>query len=118
MTHDYKRHGVTTLFAALDVLEGRVIGQCMKHHRHQDFIRFEKAVARSSSVAGPAVAADLARSPPRWFTSSTGWDTSLTAEFALLAPAGSIPPRLFHFADPRHCTIYYVTMPKMKNLTR
>jgi transposase len=40
MTHDYKRHGTTTLFAALDVLEGRVIGQCMKRHRHQEFIRF------------------------------------------------------------------------------
>ena len=40
MTHDYKRHGVTTLFAALDVLEGKVIGQCMRRHRHQEFIRF------------------------------------------------------------------------------
>src|SRR5262245_8115624 len=40
MTHDYKRHGTTTLFAALDVLEGQVIGQCMKRHRHQEFIRF------------------------------------------------------------------------------
>jgi transposase len=40
MTHDYKRNGVTTLFAALDVLEGKVIGQCMKRHRHQEFIRF------------------------------------------------------------------------------
>src|SRR5437868_3707772 len=40
MTHDYTRHGVTTLFAALDVLEGKVIGQCMKRHRHQEFIRF------------------------------------------------------------------------------
>jgi transposase len=40
MTHDYKRHGTTTLFAALDVLEGRVIGQCMARHRHQEFIRF------------------------------------------------------------------------------
>ena len=40
MTHDYKRHGVTTLFAALDVLEGRIIGQCMQRHRHQEFIRF------------------------------------------------------------------------------
>ena len=38
MTHDYKRHGVATLFAALDVLEGKVIGQCMKRHRHQEFI--------------------------------------------------------------------------------
>jgi transposase len=40
MTHDYKRHGVTTLFAALDILDGKVIGQCMKRHRHQEFIRF------------------------------------------------------------------------------
>jgi transposase len=40
MTHDYKRHGVMTLFAALDVLEGKVIGQCMKRHRHQEFVRF------------------------------------------------------------------------------
>jgi DDE superfamily endonuclease len=40
MTHDYERHGVTTLFAALDVLEGKVTGQCMKRHRHQEFIRF------------------------------------------------------------------------------
>ena len=40
ITHDYKRHGITTLFAALDVLEGKVIGQCMKRHRHQEFIRF------------------------------------------------------------------------------
>jgi transposase len=37
MTHDYKRHGTTTLFAALDVLEGKVIGRCMQRHRHQEF---------------------------------------------------------------------------------
>lgn len=40
MTHDYKRHGTTTLFAALNVLDGSVIGQCMQRHRHQEFIRF------------------------------------------------------------------------------
>jgi transposase len=40
MTHDYKRNGTTTLFAALNVLDGTVIGRNMKHHRHQDFIRF------------------------------------------------------------------------------
>jgi len=40
MTHDYKRHGTTTLFAALDVLEGTVIGRNMQRHRHQEFIRF------------------------------------------------------------------------------
>jgi transposase len=40
MTHDYKRHGTTTLFAALDVLEGTVLGRCMQRHRHQEFVRF------------------------------------------------------------------------------
>jgi hypothetical protein len=35
MTHDYKRHGTTTLFAALDVLDGTVIGRCMQRHRHR-----------------------------------------------------------------------------------
>jgi transposase len=40
MTHDYKRNGTTTLFAAFDVLEGKVIGRCMQKHRHQEFIGF------------------------------------------------------------------------------
>jgi transposase len=43
-THDYKRHGTTTLFAALNVLDGKVIGDCMPHHRHQEFIRFLKTI--------------------------------------------------------------------------
>jgi hypothetical protein len=46
MTHDYKRNGTTTLFAAFDVLEGKVIGRCMQRHRHQEFIRFLNAVER------------------------------------------------------------------------
>jgi transposase len=46
MTHDYKRNGTTTLFAALDVLEGKVIGRRMQRHRHQEFIRFLNAVER------------------------------------------------------------------------
>ena len=40
MTHDYKRNGTTTLFAALNMLDGKVIGDCMTSHRHQEFIRF------------------------------------------------------------------------------
>jgi transposase len=40
LTHDYKRNGTTTLFAALSMLDGKVIGDCMPHHRHQEFIRF------------------------------------------------------------------------------
>lgn len=40
MTHDYKRNGTTTLFAALSVLDGKVVGQCVPRHRHQEFLKF------------------------------------------------------------------------------
>ena len=46
MTHDYKRHGTTTLFAALNILEGTVLGRCMARHRHQELIRFLNAIER------------------------------------------------------------------------
>jgi transposase len=46
MTHDYKRHGTTTLFAALNVLDGTVIGRNMQRHRHQEFIRFLNTIER------------------------------------------------------------------------
>ena len=51
MTHDYKRHGTTTLFAALNVLDGKVIGQCMSRHRHQEFIRFLNQINRQTPAA-------------------------------------------------------------------
>ena len=44
MTHDYKRNGTTTLFAALNILDGTVIGRNMQRHRHQEFIRFLNAI--------------------------------------------------------------------------
>jgi len=44
MTHDYIRHGTTTLFAAMNVLDGTIIGRNMQRHRHQEFIRFLNAV--------------------------------------------------------------------------
>jgi transposase len=46
MTHDYKRHGTTTLFAALNTLDGKVIGQCLARHRHQEFLRFLRRLDR------------------------------------------------------------------------
>ena len=46
MTHDYKRHGTTTLFAALNILDGTVIGQNMQRHRHQEFVRFLNRIER------------------------------------------------------------------------
>src|SRR5216683_3312915 len=79
MTHDYKRHGTTTLFAAFSVLDGTVIGRCMQHHRHSEFIRFLNAVERQlpagklihtvldnyATHKHPKVLAWLARHP-RW----------------------------------------------------
>jgi transposase len=44
MTHDYKRHGTTTLFAAISMLDGKVTGDCVPRHRHQEFIRFLKKI--------------------------------------------------------------------------
>ena len=44
MTHDYKRHGTTTLFAALELLEGQLIGTCMARHRHQEWLKFLKLI--------------------------------------------------------------------------
>jgi transposase len=46
MTHDYKRNGTTTLFAALEVLTGKVIGRCMARHRHQEFLKFLRTIDR------------------------------------------------------------------------
>lgn len=46
MTHDYKRNGTTTLFAALNVLEGKVIGYCLPRHRHQEFLKFLDRIDR------------------------------------------------------------------------
>lgn len=58
MTHDYKRNGTTTLFAALNVLDGAVIGKNMQRHRHQEFIRFLNEIERQVP-AGKAVHAIL-----------------------------------------------------------
>ncbi len=101
MTHDYKRYGTTTLFAALNVLEGTVIGRCMQRHRHQEFIRFlntiEAAVPAGKVIHAildnyavhkqPKVVAWLARHP-RWtfhFTpTSCSWLNAVETFFATL----------------------------------
>src|SRR6202167_1251563 len=101
MTHDYKRHGTTTLFAALNVLDGTVIGRNMQRHRHQEFIRFLNAVetqvpARKQIHAivdnyathkHPKVRKWLARHP-RWtfhFTpTSASWLNAVEGFFAKL----------------------------------
>jgi transposase len=101
MTHDYKRHGTTTLFAALNVLEGTVIGRCMQRHRHQEFIRFLNAVERAAPAGKvihaildnygahkhPNVLKWLARHP-RWtfhFTPTSGsWLNAVETFFSAL----------------------------------
>ena len=102
MTHDYVRHGTTTLFAALNILDGTVVGRCMQRHRHQEFIRFLNAV-EAAVPAGklihaildnyygthkhPKVRAWLERHP-RWtfhFTpTSASWLNAVEGFFATL----------------------------------
>lgn len=48
LTHDYKRHGTSTLFAALNTATGEVIGECKKRHRHEEFLSFLKKVAKQT----------------------------------------------------------------------
>lgn len=48
ITHDYKRNGTTTLFAALNVLDGTVIGECMPRHRHQEYLQFLRKLDRET----------------------------------------------------------------------
>jgi transposase len=105
MTHDYIRHGTTTLFAALNVLDGTVIGQCMARHRHQEFIRFLNRIPATvpagklihailhnyAAHKHPKVRAWLARHP-RWtfhFTpTSCSWANAVESFFAT-SPAGN-----------------------------
>ena len=101
MTHDYKRNGTTTLFAALNVLDGTVIGRNMQRHRHQEFIRFldtvEAQVTARKAIHAivdnyathkhPKVQKWLARHP-RWtfhFTpTSASWLNAVDGFFAKL----------------------------------
>jgi transposase len=101
MTHDYKRHGTTTLFAALNVLDGSAIGRCMQQHRHEEFICFlnevERAVPAGKLIEAvvdnyathkhPKVKAWLERHP-RWtfhFTPTSGsWRNAVENFFSVL----------------------------------
>jgi transposase len=53
MTHDYKRNGTTTLFAALDVAQGTVVGDCLQRHRHQEFLQFLRRLDREFPPSVP-----------------------------------------------------------------
>ena len=49
MTHDHKRHGTTTLFAALNTLDGSVMATCMERHRHQEWLKFLRLIDRPNA---------------------------------------------------------------------
>jgi transposase len=53
MTHDYKRNGTTTLFAALELAQGKVVGECYQRHRHQEFLRFLRRLDREFPAPVP-----------------------------------------------------------------
>ena len=110
MTHDYKRNGTTTLFAALNVLDGTVLGRCMQRHRHQEFLRFlntiEAAVPAGKLIhcildnygthKQPKVLAWLGRHP-RWtfhFTRDLGLVAERGRELLLGANPAAAPARL------------------------
>ena len=82
--HDYVRHGTTTLFAALNVLDGTVLGRCMQRHRHQEFIRFLNAI-EAAVPAGKLVHVILdnyaTHKHPKvmaWLERHKRWSTSTT----------------------------------------
>ena len=101
LTHDDKRNGTTTLFAALNTLDGTVLGRCMQKHRHQEFLRFLNAIEREipagkvihvildnyATHKHPKVRKWLVRHP-RWtfhFTpTSSSWLTSVDNFFSTL----------------------------------
>jgi hypothetical protein len=110
MTHDYKQHGTTTLFAALNVLAVTVIVRCMQRHRREEFIRFLNVVKRAipagkmiHAILGnyathkhPAVLAWLA-DRPRWASTSRrhpvpGWTPSRTSSLGSASGEASFAP--------------------------
>ncbi len=87
MTHDYKRHGTTTLFAALDVKSGMVIGECLPSHRAREFLRFLRRIDRA--VLKPRdVHLVLDNSPPtRRPRSRPGWRSTSASNCTSRRPA-------------------------------
>lgn len=108
MTHDYKRHGTTTLFAALDVASGEVIHESMPRHRHQEFLRFLKKVEKATdrrlelhfldnyaTHKHPKVKAWLEKHPRVQFhfvPTSTSWLNLVERLFSELHGAADPPP--------------------------
>ena len=91
MTHDYERHGTTTLFAAMNVLDGTVIGRNMQRHRHQEFIRFlnviEKQVPAGKTIHAIVdnYAAHKHPNVRRWLERQSAMDVPFYTDIGVLA---------------------------------
>src|SRR5579864_8782741 len=83
-THDYERHGTTSLFAALNVATGKVIGQCHRQHRHQEFIKFLNAIAdqmpldQEIHIIMDNYATHKTPKVKKWFLSHPNWHIHFT----------------------------------------
>ena len=93
MTHDYNRPGTTTLFAALNVLDGTVIGRNMQRHRHQEFIRFlnpakaqvpVRMAIHGRQLRDPQTSQDTNMVGPAFTPTSASWLNASKAFFAKL----------------------------------
>ena len=73
MTHDYKRHGTTTLFAALNVLDGTIIGRNMQRHRHQEFIRFLNTIEAQVPAQSKSTPSSTTTQPTSTRRCANGW---------------------------------------------
>jgi hypothetical protein len=131
MTHDYKRHGTTTLFAALDVATGKVIGQCMNRHRHQEFLRFLRTIDAQTPKSldlhavvdnyathkHPKIKAWLKRHPRfhlNFTPTSASWINLVERFFGLIT--GGMPSDAASFtalppSKPRSTITWSITMP-------
>jgi DDE superfamily endonuclease len=125
MTHDYKPHGTTTLFAALNILDGTVVGRNMQRHRHQEFIRFLNTIEEQVPVGKvihaivdnyathkhPKIRQWLARHP-RWtfhFTPTLG--VLAQRRGRLLRQAHKAPPQARRFPLPRRSPGRHQSLP-------
>ena len=91
VTHDYKRHGTTTLFAALDVADGKVISKCKHRHRHQEYLSFLKQVDENVPrnldvhVVVDNYATHKHPKVKRWLATHPRWHVHYTSDLCVLA---------------------------------
>lgn len=99
MTHDYKRNGTTTLFAALSMLDGKVIADCMPRHRHWEWIKFLKGI-EEQTPAGLNLHLMFAAFPP---LQAITRDSRLSLPAAVLFRSTLGLPQLSNPSRPQQC---------------